>query len=278
MKTFLKRTFSTVILLTLFFTAIFNHGTLGQSVFGLLVVLLSYFSVREFTTILDGSGNPANRRITPAFAAFTALFAVLEWYDLTIACGVIFIVIQWNFFLLSKNQVDPMRSILNSSATYFLFAIPIVLLTYLYHCSPYIFLYLVLITKISDIGAYVVGTITNALSKGGNHKMIPAISPGKSYEGAVGGILSAMAASYYIWPMCNFSLPHWISLVAGAILFFGSMAGDLAESAFKRTCGVKDSGHVLPGIGGIFDLVDSLLINGAVFAMFIYFSDKVFPV
>ena len=277
MKTFIKRTFSTVILLTLFFTAIFNNGMLGKSIFGLLVVLLSFFSVREFTTILIGSENKAGNRLTPAFAAVTALFAVLQWYDLVIASAVIFIVIQWSLFLFSKNQVDAMRSILNSTAAYFLFAIPIVLLTYLYHCSPYIFLYLVIITKISDIGAYVVGTVTNALSKGGNHKMIPSISPGKSYEGAVGGILSAIGASYIIWPMCNFSFPWWISLIAGAILFFGSMAGDLAESAFKRTCGVKDSGHVIPGIGGVFDLVDSLLINGAVFAMFLYFSSKVFP-
>ncbi|MBR2426750.1 MAG: phosphatidate cytidylyltransferase [Lentisphaeria bacterium] len=271
MKTFLKRTFSSVILLTLFFTAIFNHGTLGKSIFGLLVVLLSFFSVREFTTILIGSDNKANRNITPAFAALTALFAVLQWYNFAIVAAVAFIVIQWSLFLLSKNQMDAMRSILNSTAAYFLFAVPIVLLTWLYHCSPYIFLYLVLITKISDIGAYIVGTVTNALSKGGNHKMIPSISPGKSYEGAVGGILCAMGASYIIWPMCKFGLPLWLSLVAGAILFFGSMAGDLAESAFKRTCGVKDSGHVIPGIGGVFDLVDSLLINGAVFAIFLYF-------
>lgn len=271
MKTFLHRSFSTIILLTLFFTAIFEKGMIGKSVFGLLVILLSFFSVREFTTILRGSENKASHRLTPAFAAFTAFFALLEWYDLAIATGVIYVVMQWSFFLISKNQMIAMRSILNSTAAYFLFSIPIVLLTYLYHCSSYIFLYLVLITKISDIGAYVVGTITNALSKGGNHKMIPSISPGKSYEGAVGGLLSAVAASYFIWPMCNFSMPVWASFVAGVILFFGSMAGDLSESAFKRICGVKDSGHVIPGIGGVFDLVDSLLINGAVFAMFLYF-------
>ena len=99
--------------------------------------------------------------------------------------------------------------------------------------------------------------------------MIPSISPGKSYEGAVGGLLSAVAASFIIWPHCGLMGTLWFPAVAGVVLFFGSMAGDLAESAFKRTCQVKDSGNFLPGIGGIFDLVDSLLINGVLFFLFL---------
>ncbi|MBR2427493.1 MAG: phosphatidate cytidylyltransferase [Lentisphaeria bacterium] len=272
MKTFFKRTFSTVILLSAFLTAIFGPDNIRQYVFGVLVILLSYFSVKEFTTILKSSGNPANTIVTPVFTALTAILALLNKQDFCLGIAAVFIIHQWAMFLTSKNEEKAMRSILNSTAGYFLFAIPIVFMIGIYNRDPLIFLYFVLVTKVSDIGAYVVGTITNALSKGGNHKMIPSISPGKSYEGAVGGILSAIGLSYLLCYLCKFDMPVWFPPVSGFVLFFGSMAGDLAESAFKRTCQVKDSGHVIPGIGGVFDLVDSLLINALLFSLFLYFA------
>ena len=270
MKTFLRRTFSTVILLTLFFASIFWKGTPGMMLFSALAILLSFFALSEFTVILRKADIPVDVRFTPLFAGLTVIPALCGHIEYSAAAAGIYVVHSWCLFLVSKNEKEAMFRILNSTAAYFLFTIPVLMIVLVYQRNPILFLFLVLVTKISDIGAYVTGTVTNALTKGGNHKMIPSISPGKSYEGAVGGLLSAVVASFIIWPHCGSIKTLWFPAVAGVVLFFGSMAGDLAESAFKRTCQVKDSGNFLPGIGGIFDLVDSLLINGVLFFLFLF--------
>ena len=272
MKTFFKRTFSTILLLSLLAGSIFCPAGIAKTIFALLVILLSYFAVREFTVILKQSGNPADTVLTPIITALTAVFALPGLYIYCFIMAGIFAVQNWALFLTSENREMPMRRILNSSAAYLMFCIPIVMMVWIYNIDPFLFLYLIIVTKISDIGAYVTGTVSNAVTKGGNHKMIPQISPGKSYEGAVGGIVCAVAASLILWHWTGLEASFWLPLLGGVILFFGSMAGDLAESAFKRTCGVKDSGSLLPGIGGIFDLVDSMLINSVLFFFFLYFT------
>jgi len=270
MKTFLRRTFSTVILLTLFFASVFWKGAPGSLLFGVLAILLCFFALREFTVILEKSGTPADPKYTPLFAGLTVIPALCGNFDYSALIAGLFIVQSWALFLVSKNQKDVMYRILSSTAAFFLFTIPVLMIVFIYQRNPLLFFYLVLVTKISDIGAYVTGTVSNALTKGGNHKMVPSISPGKSYEGAVGGLISAVVASFIIWPHCGLVNTLWFPAAAGVVLFFGSMAGDLAESAFKRICQVKDSGNFLPGIGGIFDLVDSLLVNGVLFFLFLY--------
>ena len=270
MKTFLRRTFSTVILLFLFCASIFWKGTPGTVIFGVLAILLSFFSLREFTVILKKADVPADVKFTPLFAGLTVIPALCGHYGYSLAAAGLYIVHSWCLFLVSKNAKDAMFRILTSTAAYFLFTVPVLMIVHVYQRDPFLFLFLVLVTKISDIGAYVTGTVSNALTKGGNHKMVPSISPGKSYEGAVGGLISALAASFIIWPHCGMIDNLWFPAAAGIVLFFGSMAGDLAESAFKRTCQVKDSGNFLPGIGGIFDLVDSLLVNGVLFFLFLF--------
>ena len=136
----------------------------------------------------------------------------------------------------------------------------------------YYFLIFILLTKIGDIGAYVVGTVSNKLMKGGNHKMIPSISPGKSWEGAAGGLIITILLAivfHYLFPRAKIVSSIPIAIITGILMFFGSMAGDLMESALKRAAGVKDSGTAIPGIGGVFDLVDSLFVTAPV-TVFIY--------
>ena len=110
--------------------------------------------------------------------------------------------------------------------------------------------------KFSDIGAYVMGAAF------GRHKMSPEISPNKTWEGAVCGVLSSAIISAVIFGFAplpaQFSLTE--AVVAGALLGAVAIVSDLLESAFKRGAGVKDSGAVIPGIGGALDLSDSLLL------------------
>jgi phosphatidate cytidylyltransferase len=126
-------------------------------------------------------------------------------------------------------------------------------------------LYFILVTKFSDTGAYVVGSLV------GRHKMIPRISPGKTWEGFAGAIAVSTAASLafvrcFGGQMAGMRWPH--AVILGVTLSLCAVVGDLIESLFKREAGMKDSGRLFPGIGGILDLLDSLLFNAPI--MYLY--------
>ena len=111
-----------------------------------------------------------------------------------------------------------------------------------------------LVTKFSDMGAYAVGSLI------GRHKMIPRISPGKTWEGFGGAIFVSTGASLVFVHFLggHMSGMNWIhAVILGIILSSTAVIGDLIESLFKREAGVKDSGGFFPGIGGILDLLDS---------------------
>ena len=125
--------------------------------------------------------------------------------------------------------------------------------------------YFILVTKFSDTGAYVVGSMI------GKHKMIPRISPAKTWEGFGGAIVVATGASLVFTHFLGDKMPGMTPLhavILGIILSSTAVIGDLIESLFKREAGVKDSGNFFPGIGGILDLLDSLLFNAPI--MYLY--------
>jgi phosphatidate cytidylyltransferase len=126
-------------------------------------------------------------------------------------------------------------------------------------------LYFILVTKFSDMGAYAVGSMI------GRHKMIPRISPGKTWEGFGGAIVVSTGASvaFFEWGGSHLAGMTIINaIILGVILSSTAVIGDLIESLFKRESGVKDSGRFFPGIGGILDLLDSLLFNAPI--MYLY--------
>ena len=128
----------------------------------------------------------------------------------------------------------------------------------------YIF-FLVLVVKVNDSAAYFFG------SRWGKNKLIPRISPGKTIEGAVGGVLTGGAsavAGKYLFSLTSLTWPAALTL--GLVLGTAAVLGDLAESLLKRSAGRKDSGRTLPGMGGILDLLDSLLFT----APLLYFYMK----
>ncbi len=143
----------------------------------------------------------------------------------------------------------------------------------LFHFSsngPFLLFFLVLITKLGDIGAYAVGTLTAQLP-GGNHKLAPTISPKKSWEGLAGGIAFAILGSLLCFGFARTHLAPigpWAAILLGLLAGTVGLIGDLAESALKRAANAKDSGH-LPGLGGVFDILDSLLLLGPIFYAFL---------
>lgn len=129
------------------------------------------------------------------------------------------------------------------------------------------------VTKSADAGAYFTGKSL------GKHKLIPRLSPGKTWEGLIGGMLTASLVAYVLlrWAfptIAGTSLPPgttpsiallanplWGALLLGPLLTVAGLVGDLAESLIKRDAGAKDSGNWLPGLGGVWDVTDSLIAS-----------------
>lgn len=112
------------------------------------------------------------------------------------------------------------------------------------------------VTWAADTGAYFAGRAF------GRHKMAPLLSPKKTWEGAAGGALAAVGAGFGIVALLGLPVGPGAAVVLGLIGAVGGTFGDLAESMLKRQAGVKDSGALIPGHGGLLDRIDSLLFTG----------------
>lgn len=132
--------------------------------------------------------------------------------------------------------------------------------------GQYLLILLTVITVFSDSFAYYIGKSV------GRHKMAPAISPGKTIEGLLGGLVGSIIGANIVglWFFPDFS-PLKMSLLTIFLSLIGVM-GDLTESMIKRTMGVKDSGHILPGHGGVLDRLDSLMIAAPVLFYLLHFG------
>ncbi|MEM9593828.1 MAG: phosphatidate cytidylyltransferase [Acidobacteriota bacterium] len=140
------------------------------------------------------------------------------------------------------------------------FSAPLLAIYWLQGSDPWLLFLLLAIVSIGDSAAFFVGRAV------GRHRMAPRISPGKTWEGAAGSFVFAIAvAAGWCWWRLG-SVPPSVLLLAAVTSVVAQM-GDLAESAFKRGAGVKDSSHVLPGHGGFYDRLDALLLAAPVFAL-----------
>jgi phosphatidate cytidylyltransferase len=133
------------------------------------------------------------------------------------------------------------------------------------HLSAHLLSFFFLVLMGSDTGAYYVGRAM------GKHKLAPKISPGKTWEGVVGGVVAALglAAAAHFWFFRE--LPLKWALPLAAIMAALGILGDLTESALKRGAGAKDAAKILPGHGGVLDRLDSLLFNAPLIYYFAHF-------
>jgi len=128
--------------------------------------------------------------------------------------------------------------------------------------GPLITLYLLVVVWLADSGAYFAGR------RWGSRKLAPVISPGKTWEGVYGAVASSGIFALAAGLLYSQSIQWTASLVViTMVTVMFSIAGDLLESLMKRQCGIKDSGHIIPGHGGILDRIDSLTAAAPVFLL-----------
>ncbi|NQX02990.1 CDP-archaeol synthase [bacterium] len=139
--------------------------------------------------------------------------------------------------------------------------------------GAFLLLWLLAVTKFTDMGAYIVGSMI------GRHKMIPHVSPGKTWEGFGGALLFSQLAAcglYALFPEQLGFFKEWGHVIAlGFLLAVLAVIGDLAESVVKRALDAKDSGNMLPGIGGSLDLIDSICFTAP--ALYFYLKWVLLP-
>ncbi|MFQ5806498.1 MAG: phosphatidate cytidylyltransferase [Phycisphaerae bacterium] len=249
----------------------------------LLVLILSALTAREVTRFVRMAGYRPNRMVVQLFAAGLVIGPYLsfnlrqeaDWYDeswgmlwVSIALGVA--------FLLQALRRGTENAALNVASTIFIIVYTGGLAGYMtrlrmevggYQGSA-ILLFSMFLVKMTDVGAYFTGRLF------GRHKLIPWLSPNKTWEGFVGGMLAtivcAVGVGSYLHHAGIATLANGPFAYPGGLICFGllmavfSVAGDLAASLLKRDAAVKDSGELIPGMGGVLDILDSPLLAAPV--------------
>ncbi len=220
-----------------------------------LLIFAGVFGNTLFAYVADGAVPKV------ALEFFPARFVVV---GVVILLPVILILREMYAWPRKNQQINPFTNVGINLLGLFYVSLPMSFLN-LVACGPTGYDYrrilaLLLLVWSSDIGAYAAGKTF------GKHKLAPQISPGKTWEGAVGGFLLTLAMG---WAM-GYLLPElsvaYRLVVAGAVAVFGPL-GDLAESMLKRSTGIKDSGRIMPGHGGLLDRFDAFLFILPVLAL-----------
>lgn len=247
----------------LFFTSTFF--------FALEVIVFTALALYEFLTLLRKKGTPVYRLFGVSMGILIPLIVTME-LGTTQSGEVLFLVLGCLFlFLLQFFHKDHLHALHGIALTlfgvlYISWFLSFVIKIRFFENGVLWVAYLVAVTKAADVGAYSIGSLL------GRHTLIPHISPRKTVEGLIGGLALSVFVSVLIggYLPIDFTLFHWA--VMGFLIGGVGQIGDLSESLMKRFCEVKDSGNLLPGMGGVLDSIDSILFTAPIF----YFHLKVY--
>lgn len=233
---------------------------------GLVVTTFIFLGLREFFDMLQNKGINIYRYFGIGLGILIPLSLVFR-FEFTRAWECLFLVLALLvLILLQFKRRQSTGVIADISTTIFGIIYISWLLSFLIRIRYLsggmgLFLTVLLIAKLGDIGAYLIGV------RFGRTPLIPRISPKKTIEGAVGGLLFSILAALVSKPFLNLSYLHLLFI--GISLGVLGQLGDLSESLMKRDCQVKDSGSIFPGMGGVLDLVDSLLFTAPAFYVYL---------
>ena len=277
MKNFIVRTITAV-----FFVAAIVSCFLRAEAMIFLFALVTGLTIWEFTGLVnDREKVSVNRMICTVAGVY--FFLAMAGYNSGITSSGVFVpyLITLVYLMVAElylKQEDPVNDWAYTMMSQLYIALPFSMInvlafrsagsdiayTYLIPLSVFFFLW------VNDAGAYICGSLL------GKHKLFPRISPGKSWEGSIGGGILVMIVAVIIWHLSEqydvndlqLSALQWAGLGL-VVVVFGTW-GDLVESLFKRTLGIKDSGHILPGHGGMLDRFDSTLMAFPAAVVYLY--------
>jgi phosphatidate cytidylyltransferase len=259
LKTLLIRTVTSLIYVAVICAGLLFHPLL----FALVFLALTIMTMLEFYRLVKMAGGEPQviSGILAAVVFFASLFGYVSDF---VPVGALFSVVPFIFLIfvveLYRKKTEPMANIAYTLTGFIYIAFPMSLSNLLVFPAlsgrhlfyPWILLGVCIILWLYDSGAYLVG------SSFGKHKLFERISPRKSWEGVIGGSIVAMLAGVMnAWLFQSIEIVNW--LLISAIVVVSGTFGDLAESLMKRSLGLKDSGKLLPGHGGMLDRFDSFL-------------------
>ena len=265
-----------------FFVAAIIVGFLNAQAMVALFALITGLTIWEFTGLVnDRPYVSVNRFICTVSGVY--LFIAMAGYNSGMTPATVFIpylvsIVYLMIAELYQQAKDPINNWAYTMLSQLYIALPFSLLnvlafrsngynieySYLAPLAVFVFLWM------NDTGAYCVGSLL------GRHKLFPRVSPGKTWEGSIGGALLVVAVALAIWHFTTLYEVNDLGLSAAewagmglVVVVFGTW-GDLVESLFKRTLGVKDSGNILPGHGGMLDRFDSSLLAVPAVVVYLY--------
>ena len=277
MKNFIVRTITGV-----FFVAAVVVSFMNAQAMIALFALVTGLTIWEYTGLVnDRPYISVNRFISTVSGVY--FFLAMAGYNSGMTPATVFIpylvsIVYLMIAELYQQAKDPINNWAYTMLSQIYIALPLSLLnvlafrsngysieySYLAPLSVFVFLWL------NDTGAYCVGSLM------GRHKLFPRISPGKTWEGSTGGALLVMAVAIAVWHFTtqygvnDLGLSMWEWAGLGLVVVVFGTWGDLVESLFKRTLGVKDSGNILPGHGGMLDRFDSSLMAIPAAVVYLY--------
>ena len=279
MNNFVQRTLSAIVYAGLVLTSILLQpqcfGT-HPLLFGVLFLIVSTLAVREFHVLVSSDIRLQSFAMIANALLFTTLYFLFYGDGIWSALLVAYVAIMLLALItqLFRENGNPIAAWGNLCASQIMVALPFALMNGVMMHNRYMLLALFILLWVNDSGAYIVGSLTAKLPKG-NHKMFPRVSPAKSWEGLIGGVVFSLLAGYVFYRVgwtAELGLANSLWFAAfGSI--FGTL-GDLMESLLKRTLGVKDSGKFMPGHGGVLDRFDSLMLaTPVVYFLFVYLTN-----
>lgn len=245
--------------------------------FGLLFTLIAALSVHEFAHLVNAGGEvKINATITSLGGAYLCLALMgfcTQAADARIFLPYLALLLYLMITELYLKRSNPLGNWAFSMLSQLYVALPFALLNVLaFHndpvsssvaYNPILPLSIFVFIWLSDTGAYCVGSLI------GKHRLFERISPKKSWEGSIGGAVFSIASSFVFAHYYDFlSVSQWAELAA-VVVVFGTW-GDLTESLMKRQLGIKDSGNILPGHGGMLDRFDSALMAIPAAVLYLY--------
>ena len=262
------------------FVAIMVCGFLRPEAMIFLFALITGMAIWEYCGLVNDIEGVSVNRFISTVAGVYFFIALAAWRSGIVTNFVIFVPYLLTVIYLFASELylkneNPVHDWAYTMLSQMFIALPLSMINILafdvqsdgfVHYDMMIPLMLFVFLWVNDSGAYCSGSLF------GRHKLFPRISPGKTWEGSIGGgilvLIVAVVVGYLLGDGHTLSIPMWMGLGL-VVVVFGTL-GDLVESLFKRTLGIKDSGNILPGHGGILDRFDSSLMAIPAAVVYIY--------